>query len=302
MEILQTLLYQIALMFCYMAIGVWVYKKKLISSEGCGQLGKLLLYVVLPAAIVRSCLNEFSEKVLQQFLLSFILAVLALSLSILVSWFMFGKRRPIENFSAAFSNAGFIGIPLVNSVLGEEAVFLVASFIALLNILQWTYGVFIMTGKKEYIRPSMVCKNPIVLSFAAGILLFLLPLSMPEIVSSLISGIASMNGPLAMIIMGAYLGQVKIGEIFLDRRIYLCCAARGVFIPLLTALVLNFVPVEYTDIKLAILIVASAPVGSNVAIFAQMEKQDYTLAVKGICLSTILSIFTMPSVFLLSGV
>lgn len=71
----------------------------------------------------------------------------------------------------------------------------------------------------------MICKNPIVLGFVAGILLFLLPLSMPELVSSLISGTALMNGPLAMIIMGAYLGQIKIGEIFLNRQIYLCCAA-----------------------------------------------------------------------------
>ena len=53
-------------------------------------------------------------------------------------------------------------------------------------------------------------------------------------------------------------------------------------------------PAEYLMIKLAVLIVASAPVGSNVAIFAQLFDQDYSRSVKEVCLSTLACIITMP--------
>ncbi len=53
-------------------------------------------------------------------------------------------------------------------------------------------------------------------------------------------------------------------------------------------------PAEYRMVKMAVLIVASAPVGSNVAIFAQLYGKDYTKAVKEVCLSTLSCIITLP--------
>ena len=49
-------------------------------------------------------------------------------------------RQPVEEFAASFSNAGFMGIPLISMALGSSAVLYIAPFTALLNILQWTYG------------------------------------------------------------------------------------------------------------------------------------------------------------------
>ena len=48
------------------------------------------------------------------------------------------------------------------------------------------------------------------------------------------------------------------------------------------------------EIRLAILIAASAPVGSNIAIFASLYDKEYLYSVKTICLSTILSMITLP--------
>lgn len=62
---------------------------------------------------------------------------------------MFFPDRSIDNFAAAFSNTGFIGIPLVRAVLEDEAVFYTVGIISMLNILQWTYGVAVLTGEKN---------------------------------------------------------------------------------------------------------------------------------------------------------
>ena len=69
---------------------------------------------------------------------------------------------------------------------------------------------------------------------------------------------------------------------------------RLLVIPALTIVLMMIFPDKYHMIKLTILIAASAPVGSNVAIFAQIYDKDYTQAVKEVCMSTLFCIITVP--------
>ena len=132
------------------------------------------------------------------------------------------------------------------------------------------------------------------ISLAAGIVLFLLPIELPGVLTGTVSSIAAMNAPVAMISLGTYLAQTRLKELFTDKTAYLSTLVRLLVIPLLTLALLWLVPAEYMNLKLAVLIVAITPVGSNVAIFAQIHNQNYTQAVKSVCLSTLCSIVTMP--------
>lgn len=294
MGIVFLLLKQNLIMFIYLLIGYFLFRKKLVSTQGSADIGRMLLYVVMPTAILKSYLVDFSAEKLEGLAVSFILAILSLLLAIFIARIFFKKDAGIERFGVAFSNAGFIGIPLVQMTLGEEAVFYVASFVALLNILQWTYGVLVITGDKSAVSFAKIRTNPIVLSFLAGILLFFLPVSLPAAVTGIISAIAAMNGPLAMIVLGVYLAQISLKSLFTDKRVYLASAVRLLVIPALTIVLMMLFPDKYHMIKLTILIAASAPVGSNVAIFAQIYDKDYTQAVKEVCMSTLFCIITLP--------
>lgn len=75
---------------------------------------------------------------------------------------------------------------------------------------------------------------------------------------------------------------------------YKCTFVRLVLIPVLSIALMMLIPKKYLMVKLAVLIAASAPVGSNVAIFAQLYHKDYTRAVKEVCMSTLLCIIIMP--------
>ncbi len=302
MELSMIILKQIVLMFIYMMIGFLLYKKKFVTKQGSKELGLILLYVILPVVIVKAYLVKFSEELLRGLALSFAASLLVLLLSMLLSRIVFRSKYPIEQFSSAFSNAGFIGIPLVEMTFNDSmAVFYVSSFVALLNILQWTYGIVVMTGKRDSIAPKKITTNPIVISFIVGIILFFLPVELPEVLNSAVAAVSSMNAPVAMIILGTYLAQMKLRELFTDRMVYLCAVMRLIVIPLATAAVLALIPGNEM-LKMSVLIVAATPVGSNVAIFAQMEDMDYTQAVKDICLSTLLCIVTIPLVVSAAGV
>lgn len=302
MELSMIILKQIVLMFIYMMIGFLLYKKKFVTKQGSKELGLILLYVILPVVIVKAYLVTFSAELLRGLALSFAASLLVLLLSMLLSRVVFRSKYPIEQFSSAFSNAGFIGIPLVEMTFNDSmAVFYVSSFVALLNILQWTYGIVVMTGKRDSIAPKKITTNPIVISFIVGIILFFFPVELPEVLNSAVAAVSSMNAPVAMIILGTYLAQMKLRELFTDRMVYLCAVMRLIVIPLATAAVLALIPGNEM-LKMSVLIVAATPVGSNVAIFAQMEDMDYTQAVKDICLSTLLCIVTIPLVVSAAGV
>ena len=299
MEIILLLIRQNLVMLIYLLIGFFLFRKKLVGVQGSADLGRMLLYVVMPTAIIKSYIADFSPDMLAELAVSFAAALLSLILAILISRAAFRKEESLERFGAAFSNAGFIGIPLVQMTLGSDAVFYIASFVALLNILQWTYGVLIMTRDRSAVSAKKIATNPIVISFLIGLSLFFLPFTLPETLESVVTTVSGMNGPLAMIILGVYLAQIPLKSLFKDGVVLRCTLMRLVVIPLLTIPVLMIFPARYTLIKFAVLIAAAAPVGSNVAIFAQIYDLDYTRAVKEICLSTLLCIVTLP---LISGI
>ena len=284
MEIVALLFKQNVVMLCYLLIGYLLFKKRLLTVKGSAEMGKLLLYVIMPFTIVKSYIRDYSSEMLGDFIISFFTALVTLLFSIIISSVVFKNKSAIKQFGAAFSNAGFIGIPLVQMTMGDEAVFYVASFVALLNIFQWTYGVAIMTKDKSIISYKKNLTNPIVISFLIGILLFFLPVQLPDILTNVISSLAGMNGPLAMLVLGTYLAQISLNELFTDKDTYVCTSVRLAVIPVLTIFLLMF------------------PVGSNVAIFAQLFDKEYTGAVKDICLSTVCSMFTMPLIVSLTKI
>lgn len=291
---------QSIIMFLYMAIGGLLFQKGLITKEGSKSLANLLLYVVLPCVVVKSfCVARTPERT-SGLLVSFLAALGILLLAMAVSHLLF-KKNPIDDFGAAFSNAGFMGFPLVAAVQGSEAIFYAAGFVALLNALQWTYGQSLISGDPGYRSPKAILKNPLVLSLLLGILIFCFEIPVPAIASDLLAALAALNAPLAMVILGVYLAQTDPKTLFNDPHLYVVAAARLVLIPLLTIRVLKLLPAQYAAIATTLVIVAAAPIGSNVAVYAQKLGKDYAYAVRGVCLSTLLSAITMPLLMLLVG-
>ena len=291
---------QSIIMFVYMAIGGLLFKKGLITKEGSKSLANLLLYAVLPCVVVKSfCVARTPER-MSGLLVSFLAALGILLLAMAVSHLLF-KKNPIDDFGAAFSNAGFMGFPLVAAVQGSEAIFYAAGFVALLNALQWTYGQSLISGDPSYRSPKAILKNPLVLSLLLGLLIFCFELPVPAIASDLLAALAALNAPLAMVILGVYLAQTDAKTLFNDPHLYVVAAARLMLIPLLTAWMLKLLPAQYAAITTTLVIVAAAPIGSNVAVYAQKLGKDYAYAVRGVCLSTLLSAITMPLLMLFAN-
>ena len=291
--LISILLRQIAIMALLAAVGVYLSRKGFLSPQGTKDLGAILLRVIIPCVIVKSYITEFSRERLLELALSAGLALIGFILAMVISYLVFGKRRRLENFAASFCNAGFIGIPLAQAIIGEEGVFYIAASVALLNLFQWTYGVYIMADRKDDISAMTIAKNPVVIAIVIGVVLFVSQIPVPGIVTSTLGYIAGMNTPIAMILMGTYLAKLPLKKL-LDKRAYGCVLFRLVIIPAVILLVFWVLPVSNADIALAAFLAAATPVGANICVFAQQYDCDYEFSVVTVCLSTLLSVITVP--------
>ena len=283
-------------MFLYMLTGFGLYRWGKLTKKGSRGIASLLVNLVIPVVIVKSFCVERSAQRLAALGVSALVTVVVLGLSILIARLIY-KKAPIDNFAAAFSNAGFIGIPLVTAVLGSEAVLYLVPFVVMLNLGQWTYGVAIMTGDAGKLKPRALLLNAFVIATAIGLVLLLSGLGMrlPTVLSSTINGIAALNSPLAMIVLGVYLAQAELKSMVKNVRLYVVSVVRLLLIPAVCLLVLAVLPVDL-EIRQTMLIAAAAPVGANVAIYAQLYDKDYPYACQTVVMSTLLSILSMPAV------
>lgn len=277
-------------MLLFMICGFVLSRKNLITEDGSTAIANLLIYLVIPVVIFRAFLTERSPEKSLGLLLSVVLAAACLVLAIILSRLLF-PRKPIEEFGAEFSNAGFLGIPLISATIGAEYVFYAAGFVALLNILQWTYGQSRMGVHSGSLKKLFL--SPLVISFPLGLLLYWIQPRFPAVLTDCVSAIASCNSPLAMILLGVYLGRLQDRTAFTTPAVWAASGVRLVLIPLATLALLTAIPVS-ASLRMTLFLVAAAPIGSNVAMYAQRAKLDYRRATGAVCLSTLLSVLTMP--------
>ena len=317
METMQTILWQVVTMILLAAVGYLMYKSGKISHEGSKTLGTILIFLSLPCVIINSFLVERTPERITGFFVSALMAALVLALSMLLSRLILG-RHAVENFAGSFANPGFFGVPLIIASVGSGGVFYIAAFIAFLNLLQWTYGVSLLTScdsegmlpirgnQKEASKVSLgkqaaalglrLIKAPFMIAILVGAFFFLTGISMPAVLQKCVANIAGLNTSIAMFTIGIYMAQVDILKMFLKPRLYLVSLVRMIIIPAVTMGLLLVLPASMNDLKLSVLIAAACPVGSNVAVYAQLHNRDYGYAVETVVISTLLSIVTLPMV------
>lgn len=300
MEYVVILLKQILMMAVLSACGFLLFKAKKITPEGSRTIANILIYISLPCVIVNSFLTERTNEKCLGLAVSAGAAAVLLGVSMLVSRLAF-RRDPIAAFACSFSNPGFFGIPLIAGALSGGAVFYVAAFIAFLNLLQWSYGVSLLTGEKASGLPKKILTAPFLIATAAGLLCFFTQIRPPQVVATALGYLSGLNTPLAMFTVGVYLAQTDVKKMLASGRLYLLAALRLLAIPLLSLALLSLLPKDLLEMKLALLICAACPVGSNVAVYAQLHGKDYGYAVQTIAISTVLSVVTIPALVRLAA-
>ncbi len=202
---------QIMKMFLILILGFFCYRIKLIDHQGNKTLSNLLLMVVNPLLIFDSFLQEFTPEIFQGFLIAIFLGFLSHFVGIAAGRLFFSKKISpdynVEQFSCVYSNCGFMGIPLVNSIFGSQGVIYLTAYMLAFNVLSWTHGLFLITGNASPKQMKKGLTSPAMIGTLMGLVLFLTQLKLPSLISDTIDYITAMNTPMAMMIAGISLAE-----------------------------------------------------------------------------------------------
>lgn len=292
---------QIVVMFLLMGVGAICYKRGMITDEGSGQMSSLIMTFVLPCVIIDSFRREFDPAMLDKLILSFVLSVLLLVVTIVLVTLVFRKGTSDyadKRMCVIFSNNGFMALPLLQALYGDDGIFIGSINIVATNILIWTYGVWLLmraSGRASNggVSWKKILFNPGTLGFFIGLAIFLTSFQLPEVIASPISFLADLNTPLAMIVLGVYLAQSNLKEIIRDRSMYIVSLFRLVLVPLVTIVLLLFLPFD-RSVSAVLIISVSMPCAVAASMFAQMFGTNYRYSSRIIAFSTLLSAITMP--------
>ena len=295
---------QLVKMFFIMLLAFICYKIKLVDQNGNRSISNLLLMVVNPFLVITVYQETaYDPGMIRGLLLAFAAALIAHILGILVSTALIrpssGPDYSIERYSSMYSNCGFIGIPLVNSVLGSDGVFYITAYMAVFNLFTWTHGVILMEKKCSLKNLKEGVLSPMFLATSAAVILFFLRLRLPGILLDSMDYVADMNTALAMMVAGFSVAQADLGKMVRNLRIYFASFIKLILIPVLMIVILRIMNLPY-DVAVTVLVGAACPVAATGTMMAIRYRQNYTYSSELFAMMTVLSVVTIPAVIFLA--
>ncbi len=200
-----------------------------------------------------------------------------------------------------FSNNTFMGYPVVQSVLGTEAVFYTSMLHFAFNVFIYTYGVICLSGEryqgsaKDLMKKLMTPGLGLIL---AALVIYLTDIRLPALAMEIIEMAGSITSPLSMLILGSTLAVYPLRGALTNWRCYGISAIRLLVVPLLT---LGFCKmIGLNDFMTGVATLTNAmPVASMVVMFANQYDGNKELVSGGVLVSTTLSVVTIPLISML---
>ena len=290
---------QVLVLFMLMAVGLIAAKIGFLTKEVCAKMTDFVLYFVAPALVIVSFQMEFDTELLAGLGITALLALVIQVLNIVLAKVLIHhkdkSKECVMQFGAIFSNCGFMGLPLDQALFGSEGVFYGAVYIAIFNILSWSYGIILMNkGKSGYhLSLKKVFINPGTVGVFIALIFFLTSLKLPQPIYDTLEYLGSLNTPMPMFIIGASMLGMSLKQLICQWKIYLPILIRLVVIPILAIIIMIILKIDPL-IAGVVLIGASAPTAALTSMFAVKFEKDTEISVNLIALCTLFSVVTMP--------
>lgn len=280
-------------MYMIAAVGYAAYKGRILNDESRITMSNMSLYIVNPIVLLTQFQHSRTGEMDQKFAQALFLSFVAMVFGFIVSQVVFKKEESVEKLALGFSNSTYIGLPLVQSIMGSQYLYINAVYVLWYCMFFYSYGIYMISGDKRAISIRSMLANPGFIAPLLGFIMYLTPFRLPEMIKTTFSLIGNMNAPLAMMILGIYLANSDIIKLLKDRKHLFISFLKLIALPLLTLLVLKFVPGP-ADIKMVVLLLTACPSGMSISMAAALYGKDDRMAATLLTHTTALAIVTMP--------
>ena len=285
------------MLFTIMILGYIFRKAGMISNEGKSLLTDLVLYVTLPASIIKSFQIEFNHQILVS-----CIVVIVVAAGIQVGAWLLGmilypgfpdERKKVLQYATICSNAGILGNPIAEGIFGSMGLLYASIYTIPQRTFMWSIGLTYFTqapDMKTLIKK--VSTHPCIVSVVIGMLIMVFQIPVPGFLSLTIKNIAGGNTFLAMSLVGTILAEVPFRSLPEKDTVYYSFI-RLFFIPFLVYLACHFAQVDSLVTGVSV-VLSGMPSASVTAVLAAKYGKDEVFATKCVVLSTLLSMVTVP--------
>lgn len=287
---------QVLILFVLVLIGFILGKKNIITDKGGKICSDLALLVATPCVIIKSFQREYSTELLRELLIALVVAFGLHVVAIVITHIVYRKDTPttrVYRTSTVLSNAGFMGLPLQQAVLGDQGVMYGATYVVAMSVTMWSYGLLIMDRSSGKVPVRKMVFSPGMIGLVVGLLLFICRITLPEIVLTPLQHLGNLNTPLPMLFTGYYLSKVNMKQALKNRGDYGALAMRLLVVPAISIALMYACGIRGV-LLLSMAVASTAPTAVAVAMFADRYHQDAETSINLVALSTLFSVVTMP--------
>ena len=292
---LSAVISQLAALFLMILAGYISARADLISPQFRQKLSSLALNTAAPCIILSSVLESESSSAdmtaavgIGAFFFALMIALAALLVRVCR---VPRAQRGLDQLMLVFTNVGFMGIPVVQSIYGPTGVALLSMFILIFNLCFFSYGVLLISGGLS-LNPRALLNTCIVAALLA-LLFGLTGWHLPAPVETALSAIGAMNTPLAMMIIGASIAHSDLRAAFSSPRLYLVSLLRMAVMPLCILGIVAVLPIPRMLAGICVAL-AAMPVAGNCAMISDLYTPEDMTASQAVMLTTLLSAVTLP--------
>ena len=295
---LEILIEKISSLAIIMATGFLLVKLGPLNKEDTRSLSRMVCYLVMPCNIFNAFQMERTPEVTRGLLLVLLAAVLLHVLMCTVNRLLKKplKLSPAEQASTLYTNAGNLIIPLVSSMLGPQWVIYTCAYILVQNVLTWSHGKYLICQEKRIDWKSLLF-NPNIIALTLGFACFLGNIRLPRLLSTTLTSIGSMVGPMAMLVIGMTIGSLKLRHVFCHIRVWFIAALRLLVYPMLCLGLLKGLCLLFPGSApyfMVSMMAASAPSAALITNMCQLYNRDPSYASSICTVTTTLCTFTIP--------
>ncbi len=297
---INSIMNQVISIFLIIIIGFYGSKRKIITKELNKGLTEILTKITLPLMIIASFNITYNSGIKSNIRKTLFYSAIIIVLSIVVTHLLLlivkdKNKRKILEFGNVFSNCGFMGFPIIESIYGSEGIIYASIFNMFFSIFMWSYGVMLFSDKISIKEIKKVLLNPGVIGVYIGALIMLLNIKMPEVIFSSIKSVGSITTPLSMLIIGSILADINLGGYLKDITIYYGSFIKLIIIPMITLLFFIFIK-EDTVVSKTLVILQAMPAAAMTSILAESFNKEAEYAAVFVFMTTFLSVFTFSCV------
>lgn len=298
MDLALLTLEQVAELFLMILAGYVCVKTGAVKMEGKRFFSDLMMSLTVPAMMLHSYMRGFDEKVLSNLIAvlgwSVLGFVLAFAVTFLLTGRMKGKDMPMVRCACVFSNAAYMGFPLIQALFGSEGMLYASAFVTVLNLFLWSIQYSLLTGKvklKEVAHTLLTM--PTMIAILIGLCIYLCRIPVPALFSETLDMLGSMTSPLSMLVTGMIIAGIDVKKQLHDKRIAWIILIRMFLVPAVCCA--SFYVLGAGGMAAAvILILLSGPSASVTTVFAVQFGYDEDMTAGAVVVTTFLSIFTLP--------